>query len=138
MIHVNRRLIHQINQCARLITKKANERLEPFGLYSSQWSILYCLKTIGPMTQKDIWSYLNVEAPTVTRTIKRLEENGWIQREQGEDKREKLVVLTKEAELKYDSINQEMLKFEEDMLADFQDGDKEAFSEFLNVFLTKS
>lgn len=138
MIHVNRRLIHQINQCARLITKKANERLEPFGLYSSQWSILYCLKTIGPMTQKDIWSYLNVEAPTVTRTIKRLEENGWIQREQGEDKREKLVVLTKEAELKYDSINQEMLKFEEDMLANFQDGDKEAFSEFLNVFLTKS
>ncbi|AEB25843.1 MULTISPECIES: MarR family winged helix-turn-helix transcriptional regulator [Bacillus] len=138
MIHVNRRLIHQINQCARLITKKANERLEPFGLYSSQWSILYCLKTIGPMTQKEIWSYLNVEAPTVTRTIKRLEENGWIQREQGEDKREKLVVLTKEAELKYDSINQEMLKFEEDMLADFQDGDKEAFSEFLNVFLTKS
>ncbi|AQS45756.1 MarR family transcriptional regulator [Bacillus velezensis] len=136
MIHVNRRLIHQINQCARLITKKANERLEPFGLYSSQWSILYCLKTIGPMTQKEIWSYLNVEAPTVTRTIKRLEENGWIQREQGEDKREKLVVLTKEAELKYDSINQEMLKFEEDMLADFQDGDKEAFSEFLNVFLT--
>lgn len=138
MIHVNRRLIHQINQCARLITKKDNERLEPFGLYSSQWSILYCLKTIGPMTQKEIWSYLNVEAPTVTRTIKRLEENGWIQREQGEDKREKLVVLTKEAELKYDSINQEMLKFEEDMLADFQDGDKEAFSEFLNVFLTKS
>lgn len=138
MIHVNRRLIHQINQCARLITKKANERLEPFGLYSSQWSILYCLKTIGPMTQKEIWSYLNVEAPTVTRTIKRLEENGWIQREQGEDKREKLVVLTKEAELKYDSINQEMLKFEEDMLADFHDGDKEAFSEFLNVFLTKS
>ncbi|MEC3848737.1 MarR family winged helix-turn-helix transcriptional regulator [Bacillus velezensis] len=137
MIHVNRRLIHQINQCARLITKKANERLEPFGLYSSQWSILYCLKTIGPMTQKEIWSYLNVEAPTVTRTIKRLEENGWIQREQGEDKREKLVVLTKEAELKYDSINQEMLKFEEDMLADFQDGDKEAFSEFLNVFLMK-
>ncbi|MEB4595631.1 MarR family winged helix-turn-helix transcriptional regulator [Bacillus amyloliquefaciens] len=137
MIHVNRRLIHQINQCARLITKKANERLEPFSLYSSQWSILYCLKTIGPMTQKEIWSYLNVEAPTVTRTIKRLEENGWIQREQGEDKREKLVVLTKEAELKYDSINQEMLKFEEDMLADFQDGDKEAFSEFLNVFLTK-
>lgn len=138
MIHVNRRLIHQINQCARLITKKANERLEPFGLYSSQWSILYCLKTIGPMTQKEIWSYLNVEAPTVTRTIKRLEENGWIQREKGEDKREKLVVLTKEAELKYDSINQEMLKFEEDMLADFQDGDKEAFSEFLNVFSTKS
>ncbi|AVM07076.1 MarR family winged helix-turn-helix transcriptional regulator [Bacillus velezensis] len=137
MIHVNRRLIHQINQCARLITKKANERLEPFGLYSSQWSILYCLKTIGPMTQKEIWSYLNVEAPTVTRTIKRLEENGWIQREQGEDKREKLVVLTKEAELKYDSINQEMLKFEEDMLANFQNGDKEAFSEFLNVFLTK-
>lgn len=52
MSYVNRHLIHQINQSARLIAKKANEQLEPFGLYSSQWSVLYCLRTIGPMTQK--------------------------------------------------------------------------------------
>lgn len=91
MSYVNRHLIHQINQSARLIAKKANEQLEPFYFYSSQWSVLYCLRTIGPMTQKEIWSYLNVEAPTVTRTIKRLEENGWVQRRQGEDKRENLL-----------------------------------------------
>jgi MarR family transcriptional regulator for hemolysin len=87
------------------------------------------------MTQKEIWSYLNVEAPTVTRTIKRLEENGWVQRRQGEDKREKLVVLTKEAEKKYEEINVKMLKFEEELLADFRDEDKEAFSHFFRMFL---
>lgn len=54
MSYVNRHLIHQINQSARLIAKKANEQLEPFGLYSSQWSVLYCLRTIAPMTQKEI------------------------------------------------------------------------------------
>ncbi|CAL1522318.1 MarR family winged helix-turn-helix transcriptional regulator [Bacillus subtilis] len=135
MSYVNRHLIHQINQSARLIAKKANEKLEPFGLYSSQWSVLYCLRTIGPMTQKEIWSYLNVEAPTVTRTIKRLEENGWVQRRQGEDKREKLVVLTKEAEKKYEEINVKMLKFEEELLADFRDEDKEAFSHLFRMFL---
>ncbi|WNV79394.1 MarR family transcriptional regulator [Bacillus atrophaeus] len=137
MSYVNRHLIHQINQSARLITKKANEQLEPFGLFSSQWTILYCLRTIGPMTQKEIWSYLNVEAPTVTRTIKRLEENGWIQREQGEDKREKLVVLTHEAEKKYDEINIKMLEFEEQLLAEYEDKEKEAFSHFLKLFLNK-
>ncbi|MCI4138801.1 MarR family transcriptional regulator [Bacillus vallismortis] len=135
MTYVNRNLIHQINQSARLIAKKANEQLEPFGLYSSQWSVLYCLRTIGPMTQKEIWSYLNVEAPTVTRTIKRLEENGWVQRQQGEDKREKLVVLTKEAEKKYEDINVKMLKFEEELLADFRGEDKEAFSHLFRKFL---
>ena len=37
------------------------------------------------MTQKEIWQYLNVEAPTVTRTIVRLEESGWINRREGTD-----------------------------------------------------
>ncbi|MCD2476152.1 MarR family transcriptional regulator, partial [Staphylococcus aureus] len=50
-------------------------------------------------------------------------------------KREKLVVLTKEAEKKYEEINVKMLKFEEELLADFRDEDKEAFSHLFRMFL---
>ncbi|MGV2516434.1 UNVERIFIED_CONTAM: MarR family transcriptional regulator [Bacillus subtilis] len=135
MTYVDRHLIHQINQSARLSAKKANDQLEPFDLSASHWAVLYCLRTIGLMTQKEILSYLNVEAPTVTRTSKRLEENGLVQRRQGEDKREKLVVLTTEAEKKYEEINVQMLKVEEELLADFRDEDKEDFSHLFRMFL---
>ena len=31
------------------------------------------------MTLTQIWKYLNVEAPTITRTVNRLAELGWIE-----------------------------------------------------------
>jgi len=108
MEHINRKIIHQLNQSTRMVAKKTNEQLEAYGLYGSQWSILYCLHTYGPMTQKDIWTYLHVEAPTVTRTVSRLEKNGWVERIQGDDKREKVVKMTEEAKIKYDDIQLKM------------------------------
>ncbi|MCI2455296.1 MarR family winged helix-turn-helix transcriptional regulator, partial [Listeria monocytogenes] len=70
--------LYQIHQGARLLSKKANEALAAYDLYMSQWTVLFCLDTFGPKTQKDIWTYLNVEAPTITRTVTRLEANGWV------------------------------------------------------------
>ncbi|MFO6498874.1 MULTISPECIES: MarR family winged helix-turn-helix transcriptional regulator [Bacillus] len=135
MEHINRMIIHQLNQSARMISKKTNEQLESCGLYGAQWSILYCLHTFGPMTQKDIWTYLHVEAPTVTRTVKRLEQKGWVQRLQGEDKREKVVKMTEEAIIQYDGIQAKMKDFEEDMLSVFDDQDKETFQRLLKRFI---
>lgn len=88
------------------------------------------------MTQKDIWSYLHVEAPTVTRTISRLEKNGWVQRIQGEDKREKVVKMTDEAAVKYDEIQLKIKEFEEEMLSGFDDKDKKTFQRLLHQLLT--
>ncbi|MBU8788966.1 MULTISPECIES: MarR family winged helix-turn-helix transcriptional regulator [Bacillus] len=136
MEHINRAIIHQINQSARMLSKKTNEQLEAYGLFGAQWSILYCLHTYGPMTQKDIWSYLHVEAPTVTRTISRLEKNGWVQRIQGEDKREKVVKMTDEAAVKYDEIQLKIKEFEEEMLSGFDDKDKKTFQRLLHQLLT--
>lgn len=41
MEHINRKIIHQLNQSTRMVAKKTNEQLEAYGLYGSQWSILY-------------------------------------------------------------------------------------------------
>ncbi|ASB87067.1 MarR family transcriptional regulator [Bacillus sonorensis] len=136
MEHINRTLIHLMNQSARKLSKKTNEQLEAFGLFGAQWSILYCLHTYGPMTQKDIWTYLHVEAPTVTRTINRLEKNGWVQRIQGEDKREKVVKMTDAAVLKYDDIQLKMKEFEEEVLSSFDEKDKKMFHRLLQQLLT--
>lgn len=114
-------LFHEIHQKSRLSIKEVNEALKEFELYSSQWSILFCLKQFGSMTQKEIWQYMNVEAPTVTRTIVRLEESGWIFRREGHDKRERIVQLSSFAEQKMPAIEKRIRQAEERMVSDLSD-----------------
>ncbi|WP_298829375.1 MarR family transcriptional regulator [uncultured Planococcus sp.] len=110
-------LFHEIHQKSRLSIKEVNEALKEFELYSSQWSILFCLKQFGSMTQKEIWQYMNVEAPTVTRTIVRLEESGWIFRREGQDKRERIVQLSTFAEQKMPAIENRIRQAEERLVS---------------------
>ncbi len=112
-------------QKTRHMTKEVNEHLQKHGLYSSQWSIIYCLKTNGSMTQSDIWRYLNVEAPTVTRTILKLEESGWIKRTPGSDKRERLVSLTEKAHELLPFVEQDMRNFEQEMVVNLTDEEQD-------------
>lgn len=109
-------LFHEIHQKSRLSIKEVNEALKEFDLYSAQWSILFCLKQFGPMTQKGIWKYLNVEAPTVTRTVTRMEESGWVVRKEGADKRERIVCLSVRAEKTIPEIEAKISILEKQML----------------------
>ncbi|MFE8699878.1 MarR family winged helix-turn-helix transcriptional regulator [Cytobacillus sp. FJAT-54145] len=109
-------LFHTLNQKVRLLSKEANEVLQKYGLFSSQWTILYVLSEKGPMTQMDISDYIKVEAPTVTRTLTRLEESGWIVRKPGKDKREKTVELTEMAKNKYPIVKQSIMEFEQEFI----------------------
>lgn len=89
---------HKINQLGRLFTKNLNVLLSAHGLHTSQWSMILYLHNRQGCTQVELAHYLNVEAPTVTRTLARLEDHGFIKREEGRDKREKWITLTEEAE----------------------------------------
>lgn len=124
MIETNK-LFHMLYQQTRHMTKEVNEYLQKHGLYSSQWSILYCLKSNGPMTQSDIWRYLNVEAPTITRTLVKLEESGWVKRTPGIDKRERLVSLTEKALDLLPEVEKDIKNFEQTMVANLKDDEQE-------------
>lgn len=124
-------LFHEIHQKSRLSVKEVNDALKEFGLYSSQWSILFCLKQFGPMTQKGIWQYLNVEAPTVARTVQRLEETGWVMRKEGEDKRERIVHLSERAEGKVKEIERRIIGVEEKLLTSLSEDEQRQLMELL-------
>lgn len=109
-------VFHMLFQQHRFLTNRLNEVLKKHALFSSQWSILFCLYQNGPMTMTQIWHYLNVEAPTVTRTVARLEELGWLIRKAGQDRREKIVYLTDMAMERYPEVEQSILVFEEEMV----------------------
>ncbi|UOQ95388.1 MarR family transcriptional regulator [Halobacillus shinanisalinarum] len=109
-------LLHLLNQQVRTLNKQVNEKLKDHELYFSQWSILYCLFKNGPMTQTAIWQYLNVEAPTVTRTITRLEQNGWVLREPGPDKRERIIKITEASQAKVEQLVEVIRTYEENLI----------------------
>ena len=85
---------NKVNQLARNFTKKLNEKICPLGLYSSQWGIILYLYEKKQCTQIKLCQYLGVEAPTITRTLTRMEEMGLVIRSEGKDKRERLIELT--------------------------------------------
>lgn len=129
---INQNILHLLNQRTRLFSKEVNNRLNDYDLFSSQWSILFCIDRFGPMSQTDIWKYLNVEAPTVTRTLVRMEKNGWIKRNLGKDKRERIIELTKEAQQKLPTIKQTMDQLEQELLTNLSIKEKEQLQFLLN------
>lgn len=124
-------LFHEIHQKSRLSVKEVNEALKEFDLYSTQWSILFCIRQFGPMTQKEIWQYLNVEAPTVTRTVARLEESGWVERREGVDKRERIVYLSERAEEAVPQITKRILEVEEKLVSSLTENEQAQLIELL-------
>lgn len=128
---MNQHLLHLLNQQTRLLAKEINNRLSDHGLYSSQWSIIFTLNRFGPMTQTAIWKYVNVEAPTITRTLSRMEKNGWIIRKQGNDKRERIIELTNFAKKEFKYVRKEMDQFETEVLEDLSKEEKEQLKTLL-------
>ena len=122
---INHELVHLLHQQTRLLEKEANVTLSEYELYSAQWAIIYCLATQGPMVQAEIGKYLNVEAPTVTRTLRRMEENDWITREEGADKRERIVRLSPRGESELPAIKRSMQQMEATLLRDLNQEEKE-------------
>lgn len=124
-------LFHEIHQKSRLSIKEVNETLKEFNLYSAQWSILFCLNQFGSMTQTEINLYLNVEAPTVTRTLVKLENRQLIIRSEGKDKRERIVQLTDSAKDLIPQIETRIEKLEQTMLKALTEDERNQLSMLL-------
>lgn len=91
------KLIHLLYQTTRAISQGVNQVLTEYGLYSSEWSIIVAIKEIGPISQIGLANYLNIEPAAISKTVVKLERKGFIEREYGNDKREKKVFLTDKA-----------------------------------------
>jgi DNA-binding MarR family transcriptional regulator len=106
-------LFHELFQKTRFLTNEINQYLKKHDLYASQWTVLYCIQQHKQMSLTQIWKYLNVEAPTITRTVYRLVELGWIDIHPGKDRREKIVQLSEKALQDFPNIMVSILEFED-------------------------
>lgn len=124
-------LFHELFQKSRFLTNEINLTLKKHNLYASQWTVLYTIQKHGEMSLTQIWKYLNVEAPTITRTVYRLVELGWIDIRPGKDRREKIVRLSEKASQDFSDIKESILEFEDRMVKSFTKEEETIFIELL-------
>ncbi|MFF2287463.1 MarR family winged helix-turn-helix transcriptional regulator [Peribacillus butanolivorans] len=116
---------HHNLQFSRSFTKKLNEQLAKVDLFHSQWLIIYYLNQYGCSTLVEISNYLDVEKPTVTRTVNRLEERKLIEQIPGKDKRERRIQLTESGERTYQEAKKVVEEFELQLMSGLAKEDRE-------------
>lgn len=122
---------HKINQLARTFNKKLNEGISQHGLFVSQWPIVIYLVEHKICTQVELSHYLNIEASSITRTIGRMELEGLISRQEGEDRRERHIRLTDKALKLYPDWKMAADQIEANALRDLDPQELEIFSRVL-------
>ncbi|WP_312889001.1 MarR family winged helix-turn-helix transcriptional regulator [Desertibacillus haloalkaliphilus] len=135
IIVVNHQLFHSLHQLSRFLTKRANQALQPFDLYSAQWSVIYALKMKGTLTQKELCEYLAVEAPPLTRNIQRLVKKGYVRQVSGEDKRQKKIELTEEALAEFPKWEQAIMSVNQELIANVPQQAEAQLEELLTGWL---
>nr|WP_286168157.1 MarR family transcriptional regulator [Bacillus sp. 22-7] len=110
------RFFHQLVLLYRPFENRLNTELSKHQLYRAQWSIMYSMYNDGSVTLVELSHYLGVEKPTVTRTIAKLEEMGYLESVPTKDKREKRMQLTGAGRKVYQEVRATIDEFEQEIL----------------------
>ncbi len=91
---------------ARAWRTRLDERLRPLGLSQGKWRTLIHLSQGGnKITQKEIAERMGIEEPTLAGLLDRLQDDGWIKRQESpDDRRCKIVHLQRRSKTMLDKI----------------------------------
>lgn len=121
------------NLASKTLSESLNNRLMIYNVTKSQWIAMYYIEKNESLSQKDLADLMGASQPTVTGILDRLEKQGYIERrEDKEDKRRKVIGLTKEGR----KINKKLTDIGEDFrnacLEDVSVKDQEIFLDILD------
>ncbi len=94
IVSVNPCLCDSLRQATRSVTRMYDDALRPAGIRITQYTVLAYLAGKGESRVRDLGAGLLIEETTLTRSLKLLEDSGWIRIRQGEDRRERHVSIT--------------------------------------------
>jgi DNA-binding MarR family transcriptional regulator len=115
----------------RPLISRLNELLSEYELSYSLWQVIFFVKNNGPSTLVEISVHFNVEKPTITRTVHRLEEKQIIKVIQGKDRREKIITLSESGEDLYQTCRQKITKLEYEVMRGIPRDEQNAVFEIL-------
>lgn len=87
-----------IRRTDRDVNQFYDRMLAPGGLYASQFGLLTTIAEVAPITINQLAETMGVDRTTLTRNLEPLLKQHLIQSQEGEDRRVRLVLLTKEGE----------------------------------------
>lgn len=112
-------LAERVGRLHRLWRTVADLELAPLGLTHPRWTALWKLSQLGGhLSQKTLAEALEIELPSLMRTLGLLEEQGLIERHScSQDKRARIVTLTPEGKALLDQIEDRIIGVRRDLLA---------------------
>jgi DNA-binding MarR family transcriptional regulator len=101
-------------RASRVLTQHYDKALRPLGLRATQFTVLQTLSLAGEVSQGTLGEILAIDSTTLTRTLAIMERRGWIASRSGDDRRERLLSLSKagRAEFKRPRPHWEMVQQE--------------------------
>ena len=113
---------------ARAWRTKLDQRLRPLGLSQGKWRTLIHLSQGGnKLTQKEIAERMGIEEPTLAGLLDRLQEGGWIKRQESpNDRRCKIVHLQRRSKAVLDEIFDTAHGLRHELIEDIPPHDLEA------------
>ncbi|MDD5277182.1 MAG: MarR family winged helix-turn-helix transcriptional regulator [Methylovulum sp.] len=72
-------LLGRARKLNRMLTRIYDDQLRPFGLKASQLNLLVVVAKIGPIRRIDIGKRLHLDPSTLTRNLKIMLTNGWVE-----------------------------------------------------------
>ena len=84
-----------LRRASRAVSQSYDEALRPLGLRNTQFTILQALSMAGELRQGDLGQLLAMDSTTLTRTLRIMGRQGWIDERRGEDRRARLLRLSK-------------------------------------------
>ncbi|MEL6920235.1 MAG: MarR family transcriptional regulator [Pseudomonadota bacterium] len=126
-------LLDLLQEVARHAKTKTARHLADTGAYAGQERIFMTLAHDGAMPPGQLAAKLNVKPPTITKTIIRLEEQGFVKRQAAADDRRQVVVsLTEEGQRVFGKIRAAMREAEKDVFDGLRKKERRELGEILN------
>jgi len=117
-------------RATRALTQHYEEALRPLGLKGTQFTLLQALSITGEVSQGKLGEILAIDSTTLTRTLAIMMRQGWIVSRPGEDRRERLLSLSKAGRAEYKRALPHWGKVQEQLRAQFGD---QRWNELMNL-----
>ncbi|MCE3045476.1 MarR family winged helix-turn-helix transcriptional regulator [Legionella sp. 16cNR16C] len=121
-----------IKKASRLLIKRANELLKPYGLTDAYTYFLMALYQQDGLTQSEMHKQIGIEQPTAVRTLDRMERDGLIIRTRSaRDRRAIEIRLTEKGRNCQSIIEQCACELNQFVLSGFKEEEKDQIKSLL-------
>lgn len=118
---------------AKILSERINSEMNKLGSTKSQWLAMYYIEKEVKISQNKLAEKMKSKEPTITRLVKKLEEDNIVERVSDlDDKRAKLIMLTDYGKNLYKNLSKVCDEFKEECLAGISIQDQEKFLEILS------